>query len=173
PEVAVQSEDPKMDGEMRVESPTICVQPGKYKIAFAGMIQSHPKLTTGTVEFEVKPASVTAWGKEVGGLQAGLGFRPGEKRAYHHGETVKLVVRVRNVGKEPVKFEYLKEFFMETPPTATDSQGKPVFSRLNGVFGTIHLPVEVTLAAGKEIELYELKPELKPASDNAPNGTSV
>jgi RNA polymerase sigma factor (sigma-70 family) len=115
----------------------------------------------------------TAWGKEAGGLQAGLGFRPGEKRAYHHGETVKLVVRVRNVGKEPVKFEYLKEFFMETPPTATDSQGKPVFSRLDGVLGMIHLPVEVTLAAGKEIELYELKPELKPASDNAPNGTSV
>ena len=102
-----------------------------------------------------------------------MGFRPGEKRAYHHGETVKLVVRVRNVGKEPVKFEYLKEFFMETPPTATDSQGKPVFSRLDGVLGLIHLPVEVTLAAGKEIELYELKPELKPASDNAPNGTSV
>jgi RNA polymerase sigma factor (sigma-70 family) len=115
----------------------------------------------------------TAWGKEAGGLQAGLGFRPGEKRAYHHGETVKLVVRVRNVGKEPVKFEYLKEFFMETPPTATDSQGKPVFSRLDGELGAIHLPVEVTLAAGKEIELYELKPELKPASDNAPNGTSV
>src|SRR5262249_50415730 len=115
----------------------------------------------------------TAWGKEVGGLQAGLGFRPGEKRAYHHGEMVKLVVRVRNVGKEPVKFEYLKEFFMETPPTAMDSQGKPVPSGLHCVLAFIHLPVEVTVAAGKEIELYELKPELKPASDNARNSTSA
>jgi hypothetical protein len=124
-------------------------------------------------EKEKDKEAFTAWGKEINGLQAGLGFRPGEKRAYHHGETVKLVVRVRNVGKEPVKFEYLKEFFMETPPTATDSQGKPVFSRLDGELGLIHLPVEVTLAAGKEIELYELKPELKPASDSAPNGPSV
>src|SRR5262245_10102868 len=32
----------------------------------------------------------TAWGKEVNGLQAGLGFHPGQKRAYRHGETVKL-----------------------------------------------------------------------------------
>ena len=32
----------------------------------------------------------TAWGKEVGGLQAGLGYHPGQKRAYSHGETVRL-----------------------------------------------------------------------------------
>src|SRR5262249_42043509 len=99
----------------------------------------------------------TAWGKEVGGLQAGLGFRAGEKRAYHHGETVKLVVRVRNVGKEPVKFEYLREFFMETPPTATDSQGKPVLSGRVDVFGSIHLPLQVTLATGQDNHLFPLK----------------
>jgi hypothetical protein len=29
-----------------------------------------------------------------------LGFKAGEKRAYSHGETVTLVVRVRNVGKQ-------------------------------------------------------------------------
>src|SRR5262249_11793892 len=107
-------------------------------------------------EKEKEKEAFTAWGKEINGLQAGLGFRPGEKRAYSHGETVKLVVRVRNVGKEPVKFEYLKEFFMETPPTAMDSQGKPVPSGLHCVLAFIHLPVEVTVAAGKEIELYEL-----------------
>ena len=68
----------------------------------------------------------TAWGKEVGGLQAGLGYHPGQKRAYSHGETVRLVVRVRNVGKEEVKFQYLRQFFIETPPTVTDADGKPV-----------------------------------------------
>jgi hypothetical protein len=45
-----------LGGAMVVTNPTICVAPGKYKIVFSGMIQSHPKLATGTVEFEVKPA---------------------------------------------------------------------------------------------------------------------
>jgi hypothetical protein len=56
-EVAVESEDrAKVLGEMVVSTPTICVAPGKFKIAFGGMIHNHPKVTTGTVEFEVKPA---------------------------------------------------------------------------------------------------------------------
>ncbi len=108
----------------------------------------------------------TAWGKEVGGLQAGLGFRPGEQRAYHHGETVKLVVRVRNVGKEAVKFQYLRQFFIETPPRVTYGDSKPIpvpLGRLTA-FG-IHLPVEVNLAPAKEIELYEWQPRLRSESD--------
>jgi hypothetical protein len=64
-----------------------------------------------TAENPVEPAAkqekekegFTAWSNEVGGLQAGLGFHPGQKRADRHGETVKLVVRVRNVGKEQVQ----------------------------------------------------------------------
>jgi RNA polymerase sigma factor (sigma-70 family) len=108
----------------------------------------------------------TAWGKEVAGLQAGLGFRPGEKRAYSHGETVKLVVRVRNVGKEEVKFQYLRQFFIETPPAVTDGKGKPVPLGKVDAGGLVHVPVEVNLAPGKEIELYELKFELRPASES-------
>jgi RNA polymerase sigma factor (sigma-70 family) len=133
------------------------------------------KLATGKLELEVKDdeklpekkeekEGFTAWGKEVGGLQAGLGFRPGQKRAYSHGETVKLVVRVRNVGKEAVKFEYLKQFFMEMPPAVTDGEGKPVPQLRYEVSGEVHLPVEVSLAPGKEIELYEWTPELKPGN---------
>jgi hypothetical protein len=57
PDVAVQPEAlMRLQGIMRVDTPTICVDPGKYKIAYGGMLQSHPKLTTGTVEFEVQPA---------------------------------------------------------------------------------------------------------------------
>ena len=98
PEVAVESEDrAKLDGEMRVETPTICVAPGKYKIAFGGMIQSHPQLKTGTVEFEVKDQ--VAWGKVAGGLQAGI-VGPGSVRI---GEKARLVVKLRNVGKETIK----------------------------------------------------------------------
>jgi RNA polymerase sigma factor (sigma-70 family) len=132
------------------------------------------KLVTGKLELEVKDAeklpekkekeAFTAWGKEVGGLQAGLGYHPGEKRIYNHGERVKLVVRVRNVGKQAVKFEYLKEFFMETPPTVTDAEGKSVPHVRYEVSGEFHKPIEVNLAPGKEIELYEWRLELGPGN---------
>src|SRR5262249_3395779 len=139
------------------------------------------KLSTGKLELEVKEAEklpqkkekegFTAWGKEVGGLQAGLGLRPGEKRAYHHGETVTLVVRVRNVGKETVKFEYLKEFLIEKPPIVTDGGGKPI--RSVGIDCLeFHIPVEVNLAPAKEIELYEWKPAIRRVSEKD-TGNSV
>ena len=88
------------------------------------MVQSHPTLTTGTVKFEVKAASATAWGKEVGGLQAGL--RIAEKRAYHTGEEVTVSLRVRNVGKEAVEFRHIWAFFVENPPTITGPDGKTI-----------------------------------------------
>ena len=99
PEVAVVSEDPKMDGEMRVDTPTVCVAPGKYKIAFGGMIQSHPKLATGTVEFEVKDP--VAWGKVANGLQAGLFIS--NATDVRIGGKAQMVVKLRNVSKETIK----------------------------------------------------------------------
>jgi hypothetical protein len=101
---------------------------------------------------------VTAWGKEVGGLQAGLGYLPGRHRTYHTGETVTLVVRVRNVSKEAVKFQYIPKFFVETPPTVTDGDGKQVHFRYGFIELTrSHSKVEVKLAPGKEIKLGEVK----------------
>jgi RNA polymerase sigma factor (sigma-70 family) len=123
-------------------------------------------------EKPVKPAAkqekekeaFTAWGKEVDGVQAGLGFRPGEHRAYHVGETVELVVRVRNVGKKEVKVSYFNEFFWENPPTVTDGNGKPV--TLEGVFlSGLPVLVQVNLAPGKEVKLCELHFTLRPASE--------
>ena len=94
-----------------------------------------------------------------------MGFRPGEHRVYHHGETVRLVVRVRNAGKEEVKFQYLPDFLKEKPPAVTDGEDKPV--QLSSVISFwVQVPVEVNLAPGKEIELYEWKPELSPARDS-------
>jgi RNA polymerase sigma factor (sigma-70 family) len=115
---------------------------------------------------------VTAWGDEVGGLQAGLGYQPGQKRAYSHGETVRLVVRVRNVGKEGVKFQYLRKFFIENPPAVTDGEGKAVTLERVTVFG-LHIPEDVSLASGKEVELYELTLELRPASESRKGGFST
>jgi hypothetical protein len=139
------------------------------------------KLATGNLELDVRadpppPAAekdtppkqekepLTAWGKEVDGLQAGLGFRPGQKRVYHLGESVSMVLRVRNVSKQNVSFQYLYKHFIGTPPTVIDGEGKPL--RLPGIttFG-VDVPQKVDLPAGKEIELYELKLTLRSASD--------
>jgi RNA polymerase sigma factor (sigma-70 family) len=162
PEVAVEALnlEPQTGPEPPVGTPTIRVGEGKYKIAYSGMIQSHPKLATGTVEFKVKAEkpveAVTAWGKEIGGLQAGLTVA--ENRAYHTGETVTLVVRVRNVGKEPVKFQYVPKFFVENAPTVMDGDGKQVHFRYGVIELTrTHTKVDVNLAPGKEIQLGEVK----------------
>jgi hypothetical protein len=57
PEVAVESKDrAKLLGNWRVDTVTMCVSPGKYKIAYGGMIKNHPKLATGTLELEIKSA---------------------------------------------------------------------------------------------------------------------
>ena len=141
-------------------------------------------LATGNLELEVKDAEKlpqeqeqekegsTAWGKEVGGLQAGLGFRPGERRVYHHGETVTLVVRVRNVGKEAVRFSYLQPF-IEHALTVTDSDGKPVPQLTIIPDIGEYLPGEVELPPGKEIELHELKRNLKVPPPPAINDLGV
>jgi hypothetical protein len=95
-----------------------------------------------------------------------LGYLLGQRRTYYTGETVTLVVRVRNVSKEAVKFQYVPKFFFETPPTVTDGEGKPV--TLGGKLAVLgeHGHVDVDLAPGKEAVLMELKLKLKPVGDD-------
>jgi RNA polymerase sigma factor (sigma-70 family) len=57
-------------------------------------------------------------------------------------------------------------------PAMTDGEGKPVPQPRVSAEGA-HIPKEVTLAPGKEIELYELKLELKPASESDNKGFST
>ena len=64
-----------------------------------------------------------------------------------------------------MKFRYLKGLFMETPPTVTGGEGKGI--RPGGIdFFAVHLPVDVNLAPGKELELHDLKLKLAPARGN-------
>jgi RNA polymerase sigma factor (sigma-70 family) len=131
------------------------------------------KLATGKLELEVKEqekeeVGFTAWGKEIGGLQAGLGFRPGEKRAFQHYETATLVLRVRNVGKEAVEFKHIWAFFVENPPTITDAGGKLVQLPGVGAEGE-HIPRSTNVAPGREVELYEWKVGLRPKGENSNN----
>jgi hypothetical protein len=123
-----------------------------------------PPATEKKAPLKQDKEALTAWGKEVGGLQAGLGFRPGEKRTYHTGETVWLVVRVRNVGKKEVNFSYYNEYFYENPPVVTDGKSKPVPLEGAALSG---LPVlmNIALAPGKEVKIIELNLALRPASE--------
>src|SRR5262245_9086126 len=147
-----------------------------FVVAGASVFSSRTAAGDGaqpTAEAPAKKApeeeAFTAWGKEFGGLQAGLGFRPGQKRAYSPGTTVPLVVRVRNVGRETVTIRYHPRFFLDTPPAVTDDTGKQVSlskRKPSGADG----PVKVTLAPGKEAELYELKIDARTGAQSVNDG---
>ncbi len=111
---------------------------------------------------EKEKEAFTAWGKEVGGVQAGLSYLPGKPRAYHHSQTVKLVVRVRNVGKESVQLQYVKTFFVDEPPIVTDVGGKRLSldSYLNPK--EKRNLVKLDLAPGKEVEIDTMQLQLRP-----------
>jgi hypothetical protein len=97
----------------------------------------------------------------VGDLQAGLGCHPSQKWAFSQVETVRLVVRVRNIGKGEVKFQCLRQFLIENPPNVTDADGKAVRQLWKLSAGGLgHVPVEVRLAPGQEIELADVQCEL-------------
>lgn len=140
----------------------IRVGAGKYKIAFEERVRPRLTLSTGAVEFEVKaggelkPAekkeAFTAWGQEIGSLQAGLSVPGGLKKRYQMGDTITLVVRVRNVGKAAVKFEYVREFLDENRPTVTDAEGKAV-PQFRAPMPGYHNLKAVTLEPGKEVVL--------------------
>jgi hypothetical protein len=99
-----------------------------------------------------------------------LGFRPGEKRVYHHGEAVMLVLRVRNVGKEAVEFKHIYAFFLENPPTITDADGKTVELLKLAADGR-QLPRNTNVAPGKEVELYNWSFDLRPQGESGNKGS--
>ena len=76
-------------------------------------------------------------------------YLPGEKRAYRKGETVAVVLRVRNFGKEEVKFSYFHEEFRIGPTAVTDDGGRPVpLAGVNFAGVSLAKRLNVTLAPG-------------------------
>jgi RNA polymerase sigma factor (sigma-70 family) len=124
--------------------------------------QAYEAARKGNQTKEKEPEGFTAWGKEVSGLQAGLGFHPGEHRVYHEGEEVRLVVRVRNVGQKEVKLHYHPEFRYQESPVVTDAKGKPINLGRLGLGDD--RPREANLAPGKSMDLYQLELDLRPAN---------
>ena len=123
-------------------------EPGQYEGTFGGNDKTGNP-TTGNLPPEKEP--LTAWGKEVGGLQAGLGLDYGNRRTFGHGEVITLVVRLRNVGKEAVKFRYLRQDLYENL-AVTDADGIAVPQRNTEVMRP-HDQVIENLEPGKETVL--------------------
>jgi RNA polymerase sigma factor (sigma-70 family) len=113
----------------------------------------------------------TAWSQRYpGGVQVGLGFRPGEKRAYHIGETVTLVVRVRNIGKKQMLFWYHRQPAEKMPPMITDAEGKTLLLPLKDQEVEENGVGEVALAPGAQTDLYYIRMKLSPASERSNKG---
>jgi hypothetical protein len=123
-------------------------------------------------ESEGEKTPFTSWGKEIDGLQAGLGFHAGQMKAYRVGDSVKLVVRVRNVGKRDITFQYVRHFFIENPPLILDSEGRSTKFSDGSVKG-IYAPLTVLVEPGRDVDLYELSVALIPETPKAvvPNST--
>ncbi|HLW66180.1 MAG TPA: sigma-70 family RNA polymerase sigma factor [Gemmataceae bacterium] len=132
---------------------------GSRQVLFTMRRQKPKKEAENEKEKEKEP--LTAWGKEVGGIQAGLGYRAGQKRAYSHAETVELVVRVRNTGKERVKLQYLKKFFVEKPLIVTDAHGKQLSLESYSIPKEKRKPEELDLAPGTEVEIDTMRLQLR------------
>ncbi len=126
---------------------------GRPAVAQDGARPAAPKSADPPPVKQKKDEEVVAWGRRVGGLQAGLVIRGGAKKVYHLGDTITLGVRIRNVGKEAVTFGYVRQHLDENPPTVTDPDGATISQHRTSVLGVAHPPTKVTLEPGKEVEL--------------------
>jgi RNA polymerase sigma factor (sigma-70 family) len=69
-----------------------------------------------------------AWGKEVDGLQVGIGigFGPGAPRVYQVGESVQLTVKLRNNSDAPIRYTSPTAPARSRVPTVRDAAGRAV-----------------------------------------------
>lgn len=115
--------------------------------------------------------SFTAWSEKYpGGVQVGLGYRAGEKRAYSIGETVTLAVRARNVGKKEMLFWYHRQPTEKTPPRVTDNEGRTLLVPQKDKEVEEDGVADVALASGAQIDLYYIRFKLCPAIESRNKG---
>jgi hypothetical protein len=95
-----------------------------------------------------------AWGKVKDELQAGLALRPGDKHLCQVGDTVRFVLKVRNVSDRPVEMPYLAVARdARVGPSVLDADGNrlpmsgPAFSSVGG-----RAISKLKLAPGQEVE---------------------
>jgi hypothetical protein len=69
-------------------------------------------------------ADEIAWGKAADGLEAGIGFRPGEEHACRVGGSVTFYIYLRNVRDKAVSLSHIEPLFDEFLPTVEDGAGR-------------------------------------------------
>jgi hypothetical protein len=94
-----------------------------------------------------------AWCKAIGGLQAGVGLSHASKLTYRLGETLEMVVKVRNVGNAPVEISYSSQPFNGLPPTIEDAKGNRLKVTMPPFALYKWLTREQTLGSGGEFVL--------------------
>jgi hypothetical protein len=65
------------------------------------------------------------WVEAVDGLQAGIAFDGSDRRAYSMGETVPLVVKLRNGGARPITLSFPSTRLRHSRPMVEDADGRP------------------------------------------------
>jgi uncharacterized protein (TIGR03066 family) len=90
------------------------------------------------------------WGKEVNGLQLGIGLRPGEKGVYNISDKVEFVVKLRNVSKNAIKYVFRSLPFEATVPHVVFTVGG---DERHSQRVPVAMPFELTKRASVEMEI--------------------
>jgi hypothetical protein len=86
-------------------------------------------------------------------LQAGIGYRPGDRRACATGQSVTFAVVLRNVGKKKISLSHIEPVFMEWMPIVKNATGQRA-SVATGPLSLGEVPIVWrSLAPGQQIIL--------------------
>lgn len=131
-------------------------------VATVGFASGADAPKDGAAPAAPREAHHLVWGEAVNGLQAGIAFDGTDRRAYSMGETVPLVVKLRNAGEQPITISFPSTRLRHSRPMVEDADGGPA---------RVHMPpavryriplVEQVLKPGEEIEFDRVQLVLTP-----------
>ena len=91
------------------------------------------------------------WGEAVNGLRAGVAFREGRRDTYRVGETVPLMVILRNVDKAPIALTYSSARLRFVRPDVVDADGNRPSLRMPPWVRYVVTTEKKVLAPGEEM----------------------
>ena len=91
------------------------------------------------------------WGEAVNGLRAGIAFREGRRDTYRVGETVPLVVSLRNADKAPITLTYSSARLRFVRPDIGDADGNRPLLRMPPLVRYVITTEKKVLAPGEEM----------------------
>jgi RNA polymerase sigma factor (sigma-70 family) len=92
------------------------------EVTDAGTLQAKPN---GAVDKRAEAdKEAISWGKAVDGLQAGIGFRPGEKPSCRFAQSLNFIIYLRNVSDKKIDLSHIETVFEEFLLTVEDMAGK-------------------------------------------------